>query len=404
MADSKPPKLSHHKLTERGYITWKGKRHYIPGNWPADKKSPPPKIWSAYSEKVRELLFPSNRPPTPAPVPLPAEGVVLWQAIDAYLKFVEDRFQANPHEPGNITRAMRELLELYGPIRADRFSPKCLKAVRDLMVSRGRTRQGINKHVNYIRTAFRWMVEEEMVPPSVHQALRMVAPLRRGHTTAPESIRKGLVDEETVKATLPHLPRQVAALVQLGLYCGARPSELCRITTGAIDRTDPNVWFFLPPSHKTAHRNHLTERSRQIPLGPKCQEILRPWLREDDPDRFLFSPADSMVEKRATLRLSRKTKVQPSQWDRSKPNPKRGPRDRYDTGSFGRAILEACKRHGIAPWSPGQLRKACAQRILKVVGIEPARAALGHTEQTITRNHYLITERSLAKEAALATG
>lgn len=338
------PTLSHHRATHRGYITWKKRRVYIPGRWPADQKNPPLEIVAGYGEILRRLAREVQADGTQDSTQDFAQAekqvvphIPVWRLAKDFLVWARTHYQVS-NEAESLAFAIKPLVELFGELPAADFSPKKLKAYRAHLEAQGKTRQGVNKKCNLVKRVFRWGAEEELIPVTVHQALRVVSPLRKGHTAAPESVRKGLVDEETVKATLPHLPRQVAALVELGLHCGARPSELCRITTGAIDRTDAEVWFFVPVTHKTASRGKV----RQIPLGPKCIEILKPFLRDDEPDAFLFSPKERMEELRQEMRASRQTKVQPSQLDRSKAEPEKKPRDRYDTDSLIGAIHAAC--------------------------------------------------------------
>ena len=60
-------------------------------------------------------------------------------------------------------------------------------------------------------------------------------------------------------------------------------------------------------------------------MGPKAQQVLRPWLK-DDPTAYLFSPAEAVAIRYAERRRDRKTKVQPSQAARKKKaRPKRAP-------------------------------------------------------------------------------
>ena len=54
------------------------------------------------------------------------------------------------------------------------------------MVGLGWSRKYINKQVGRVVRMFRWGVSEELVPPSVHQALVAVPGLRKGRTEAPD--------------------------------------------------------------------------------------------------------------------------------------------------------------------------------------------------------------------------
>jgi hypothetical protein len=58
----------------------------------------------------------------------------------------------------------------------------------------------------------------------------------------------------------------------------------------------------------------------------------------------LFSPQESKAARAVALRASRKTRVQPSQKNRRKRQPKRAPRERYDVTSYALAIRRGCDR------------------------------------------------------------
>ena len=59
------------------------------------------------------------------------------------------------------------------------------------------------------------------------------------------------------------------------------------MTTGQIDRTG-ELWLYSPDRHKTDELGKV----REIPLGPKAQEVLKPWLKAD-PAAPLFSPIEA---------------------------------------------------------------------------------------------------------------
>src|SRR5208337_1772650 len=90
-------------------------------------------------------------------------------------------------EPGNMRLAIRPLRKLYGDTLAREFGPVALKAVRRAMVEAGNCRSEINRRIGRIVRIFKWAVSEELVPPSVHQALQTVPGLRRGQTDVRES-------------------------------------------------------------------------------------------------------------------------------------------------------------------------------------------------------------------------
>jgi integrase len=87
---------------------------------------------------------------------------------------------------------------------------------------------------------------------------------------------------------------------------------------------------------------------------------------------------------REAKRAKRKTPVQPSQADRSKPDAARKPGERFNHTVVGKAIQRACRRAGLPHWHPHQLRHLKAQEIMRELGAEAAWATLGHRSVQMT--------------------
>ena len=76
----------------------------------------------------------------------------------------------------------------------------------------------------------------------------------------------------------------------------------------------------------------------------------------------------------------------PSQAARkSKQNPKRKKRNRYDVASYRRAITYMIKKAGVPHWHPNQLRHSCATRTRREHGLEAAQIILGHKQCDVTQ-------------------
>ncbi len=177
---------------------------------------------------------------------------------------------------GGIEQAIAPLARLYGRTPVAEFGPKRLKALRHGILQTGRAnRTTINKRVRIIRQMFEWGVAEELVSPSIYQALAAVKGLRKGRTAAREPVPVPPVPVEVVEATLPHVFPVVADMVRLQRLTGCRPSEVCQVRPMDIDRTG-DIWVYRPASHKTEHH----ERSRVIFIGPKAQAVLSDGQRQ----------------------------------------------------------------------------------------------------------------------------
>jgi len=153
--------------------------------------------------------------------------------------------------------------------------------------------------------------------------------------------------------------------------------------------TSARVWIYTPESHKTEHHG----RERRVYLGPKAQEVLRPWLRPEL-TAYLFSPAEAEAERRAGQRERRQSPVQPSQRNRRRRRPRKAPGERYTAGSYGQAIAKgivkanrAIREAGgdeIPHWHAHQLRHNAATRLRREFGLDVARAVLGHSSPVVT--------------------
>ena len=120
---------------------------------------------------------------------------------------------------------------------------------------------------------------------------------------------------------------------------------------------------------------------------------------QETPEKWLFSPKESVAEWKAKLREKRKTNVQPSQVDRSKPNPKRQANDLYSSESYRRCITRAAEKAGVPHWFPNQLRHTTLTAIRAKEGIEAAQIMASHKNISTTE---IYAEKDIAKARELA--
>jgi integrase len=339
-----------------------------------------PESRAEYDRLIAEWL--SNGRTLPVAAAGAGSDLTINELLLAYLKFAETYYVKNgkpTKEPVNIGLALRPLRKLYGHTLARDFGPLKLKTVRQAMIDAGNCRNEVNKRTRTTVRVFKWAVENEMIPPSIHHGLKAVSGLRQGQANVRESKPVKPVPEAFVDAIRPHVSRQVWAMIQLQLLTGMRPGEVCIMRTCDLDASG-RVWIYTPGTHKTEHHG----RERKIYIGPNAQAILRPWLRTDL-SGYLFSPREAMEEYRTELRRNRKTPMTPSQGARTrKRKPRKEPGERYDSDSYGRAIKYGCKRAGVPKWHPHQLRHNAATRLRKEFGLDVARVILGHTSPAVT--------------------
>lgn len=193
------------------------------------------------------------------------------------------------------------------------------------------------------------------------------------------------------------------------------------------------VWIYRREHHKTEHK----DKAREIYLGPKAQEVLRPWLRPEL-EAYLFSPVEAEEHRHHEQRSHRRSPMTPSQAkQRPKPNPKRVKRERYDARTYRQAIQRACDRAFPPPeplagqkdesnkqwrarltnaqkaelvrwrtdhrWHPNPLRHLAATLLRKEFGIELARIVLGHST-AFTTEIYAEADRAQAMDVICRVG
>lgn len=381
-----------------------------------------PEADEKYRRLAAEYLLTGKPPRKPSDKEVDS-AISVNEVILSYWRFAESYYVKNGEGTSELhilRGALRPLKELFGHSLAAEFSPMKLKAVREWMVKDGGLcRTEVNRRVSRIRRVFKWATEHEMVEPSVFHGLQAVSPLKKGRCGVREADPVLPVDENTINATLKHLPRIVAGMAKLQLLTGMRPAEVCSLRPADIDQSG-EVWEYRPQDHKMEH----ADRQRVVFLGPRSQQVLSEFLDRSASD-YCFSPAESEAERKAERRANRKCRVQPSQVNRSKKrNPMRKPGDHYTTGSYRRAIQRACELAFGMPkhlqkiattipteerekllaeardwrkancWSPNQLRHAKATLLRKTYGLETAQVCLGHAKANTTE---IYAERDLAK-------
>ena len=368
------PKYRHHKASGQAIVTLSGHDHYLgPHDSPASH--------SAYEKLVAEWLGNGRQLVPPARL----GTLSVNELLAAYLAFAESYYSRNGKPTSEyvaVRDAMKPVRELYGRTVVRDFGPLALKAVREKMIQQKLARRHINQRVNRVRRVFKWGVENELVPPLVLEGLRAVAPLKKGRTEAKESPPIRPVPIEHVDAVIPHVSRQVAAMIQLQILTGMRSGEVVLMRPCDVDQTEA-TWVFRPQYHKTDY----LDIERTIYLGPQAQEILRPWLHRDK-SAHCFSPAEAEAERNLVRKQTRKSKVTPSQAARHPAAaPKRPKRERYDRDSYRRAIEYGIKKAVVPHWHPHQLRHLCATRVRAEFGLDSAQVILGHQSASITETY-----------------
>ncbi|MDA7928496.1 site-specific integrase [Mariniblastus sp.] len=402
-----------HKASGQAVVTINGRDHYL-GKWnTASGKAKYDRVIAEFLANGRQLRNEDEK--------------TVEYVINAYLAFAQHYYRKNEmvtREFGCIREALKIVKHLYGPVTANKFGPLALKAVRQCMIDKGWSRGYINKSIGRVRRCIKWAVENELVRSDLFHGLMAVSGLRKGRSDAREPAPVLPVDRIVVETTLSHLLPVVADMVHFQGFTGCRPQDVCNLRFRDVDMSD-SIWLYRPETHKTEHLSRL----RVIPIGPRCQDVLRPYLISNR-EIFCFRPVDAVNWRREERHKSRKTKLSYGNAPRTnrKRNPQRTAGEKYTTSSYRRAIHRACDAAFPIPsafsklagesmrgwqerlsddervkvrnwqssnrWSPNQLRHSVGTEIRKRFGLEAAQVILGHASADVTQ---VYAERDLSK-------
>ncbi len=376
-----------HKATGQAYVRLGGQVIYL-GEYGSEKSK------ERYARLKAEWLL--NPHSVKVGSKKRSAGPTMADLCLAYLDFAEDYYKASS-EGVQMALACKPVDALYSTLPANEFGINQFKTCRQWWIDeRGCSRQYSNKQAKRLLRLLKWGVEAGMVSSSIIEALRCVAPLKRGRCDARETEPVLPVEQSLVDATIEFLTPTVADMVRLQQLLGCRPGEVCSITPSMVDRSG-DVWKIRLSEHKTAYRG----KERVIYCGPKAQAILAKYLLRAG-DKPCFSPIESEQQRREALHARRKTRMScgnvPGS-NRVGRKPRKAPGDAFTTGTYARSIRGACKRGKLTPWSPNQLRHSAATAIRREFGIEGAQLILGHSDIGVTQ---VYAERDHAKAIEIA--
>jgi integrase len=403
---TKIPKYSLHASSGQARVVVNGKHIYLGkyGSAESHKK---------YSQIIAELASGSLASLSDLPSGQ-FDDLSIDELLLRYLQFARSYYSENG-KPSKEYRCMmdavKHLRPRFGDSFANEFGPRKLAIVREDMISQGLARTLINNRINRIRRVFKWAVSMELIPPGVFQAICTLEGLKYGRSNARESKPVQAVADDQIERVAAIASPQIRAMILLQRYTGMRPGEVVVMRPCDIDRSQ-SPWIYEPFEHKNKYRGHR----REVPLGPKSQELLTPFLNREA-TAYLFSPQEAELWRNEQRRQSRKSKITPSQASRKpKSRPKRAKRDGYDVDSYRRAIrycqmklrreqqlLPADQRVEIELWHPHQLRHQFATVVRRELGAEAVQVGLGHKSTNLV-DLYAEKDRAAALSIARKLG
>jgi len=361
------PSYRKHRKSGQAIVTLSGKDHYLgPHGTNASK--------AEYDRLIGEWLANGRRLPDQSE----EQAITVQTLLADYWRWAKTYYVKNGRptdEQSCIKIAIRDTRRLYANVSVEDFGPLALEAIRGEMLKRDASRGYINAQINRVRRIFKWGVAKQKVPPMVLHALQAVDGLKAGKCKARETKPVLPVSDDVIDATVKHCRKVLSAMIRFQRLTGCRPGEVCSVKPKDIERAG-DVWFYRPSSHKMEHKG----RGRVIPIGPKAQEILMPYLLRDE-NKFCF------------LRHCGK---------------------RYERWHYSNQINTACDRAFPAPpsiksepaklkawrkkhrWAPNRLRHSAATAIREQFGLEAAQVILGHATADVTQ---VYAERDQKKAA-----
>lgn len=192
------PKYRKHKASGQAVVTIDGKDFYLGPHRSKASRLEYDRLIGEWVQNGRSL--PSGG----------SGDTTIVELVAAYWRFTKGYYAKNGRptdELASIRIALKYLKEGYGDTPAAKFGPLALKAIRQKMIDSDGSRVYIYKLVGRIKRCFRWGVEQELVPVSVHQALATVAGIAKGKTEVRETDPVLSVDQATVDK-MDHKDRQ----------------------------------------------------------------------------------------------------------------------------------------------------------------------------------------------------
>jgi integrase len=315
-------------------------------------------------------------------------GVLVVELVAAYLEYARGYYRKGDRPTGelaSVIAAGKVFADVVGDKFTDQILPDDLRACQESMIARGLARSTINSHCGRILRCLSWGVAhttatgKPFVPAGVLAVLREVERLGAHRTAAREPRKVTSVPWDVVERTLEHIHANqsraaiLTALIRTHWLTGMRSSALLAMRGEDIDRT-ATEWRYVVGSdaNKNAHRG----KELVTFIGPKAQAILSPLLATTPPGEPVFHFINERTD--APLHI--------------------------DKDMYGRLVRLACKRAGVDPWHPHQLRHSRATEVQRIYESDASAAAsIGDTEE-VTRRVYVDPSEVVRRRIARETG
>lgn len=380
-----------HKASGQAFVELGGRRFYLGKHGSKASRE-------EYERRIAEYLANGRKlPPTRT-----KSGITCQELAVHFLEWAKGYYVKNGKQTPTFCHcrnAVSLLVKHYGHESVDNFTPLSLVFLQEKWIEQNLARQTVNRYVGIVKQAFKYGTKFGWVDAHTYLALQGVDNLKAGRTPAKEYKKILPVEWGVVEKTLPFCPPIVADMVRVQFLCGMRPQDIRNMKAIDIINRNKDVWKYVPFTHKNQHRGKI----RLIPIGPKAQAILTSYLveKEEEPEAFLFSPRDTIQQKKIERRRKRKT---PQKQQRQTPLLQQNAQTskigkQYTKDTYAQAVARACEKAGVPVWTPNQLRHSMGTKVRSEYSLDAAQAYLGHSSAKTTEIYAELDFEKAAKVA-----
>jgi integrase len=291
-------------------------------------------------------------------------------------------------------------------------------------------RKEINRRVKIVQKMWRWAVKEQLTPANRSSyEIQSVDSIPEGKMGTYDYVKIEPVNWDVIELTIEYCERVLGDMILIQWLTGMRPSELCRMTPGAIDRT-ADVWVYdLKKSYnpdakeKTENEEKITTRKKKtlksktenkgndrfVYLGPKAQSILQQYLLRPAGEPC-FSPRENLALYNASRRKERLA-PQHTGWQSKGVSSRIG--IAYNAITYRNAIkyvinranreLRKLKLKEIQDWTPYHIRHSYSTIADEKFDVETSAALCGHGVN-VAESTYIKRRKDIAIDAARKIG
>jgi integrase len=308
-----------------------------------------------YAELMREWLANGKQPLGERAPHASALSYTVGNLLTDYFAWLDQtgRFTkaGKPTSHRKLVKLVLDRFEAFaGAVPVRRLTSHLLVQWRDRIEAEhpDMIRGSINRHVSLVVTALAWGEDRGTVPTATRQSCAAIRPLKLGSCGArPEHKRaRRAISQQEVEGVIAHCPARIGSLMRLQLVSAMRPGEARAIRWCDVSKDgSQGTWtYHVPGGGKTVHH----QRRIKYYLGREAQRILN-----EQPACLPTVPIFGALSDSA----------------------------------YSQAIARACKKAGVAHFSPHECRHSALSRVAEQAGIAAASAAAGHASIATTARY-----------------